>query len=167
MPATTDVRKYRETVLEQSKVALGEARKPLYAAVGATNLAFDQLRSQLKELPALKDLPAETQEQLKRLQERLQERTGTLDRARVRKAVEDYAEQARETYTTLAKRGERVVRHLRRDPRVRNVFSETEDLVERAEEAVTGRPVAPHGEAHTEAKAPARKAPARRVPPKA
>jgi heparin binding hemagglutinin HbhA len=129
----TDVRKYGETVLEQGRAALDEARKPLFAAVGATNLAFDQLRTQLR------DLPAETQEQLRKLQDR----AGTLDRAKVRKTVEEYAEQARDTYGTLARRGEQVVRQLRRDPRVRNAFAETEELVERTEEAVTGRPAKP------------------------
>jgi hypothetical protein len=157
MPTGTDMKKYGETVLEQGKVALGEARKPLFAAVGATNLAFDQLRSQLK------DLPAETQEQLKRLQERLHGGAGPMDRARVRKAVEEYAGQARETYATLAKRGEQVVRQLRRDPRVRNLFNEAEDRLERAEEVVTDRPA--HRPAT--AKAPARKAPARKTAPKA
>jgi heparin binding hemagglutinin HbhA len=157
MPTSTDVKKYGETVLEQGKVAISEARKPLLAAVGATNLALDQLRSQLK------DLPAETQEQLKRLQDRLQDRAATLDRARVRKAVEEYAEQARETYATLAKRGEKVVRQLRRDPRLRNAFTEAEDLVERAEETVTGRPAS----TPAAAKAPARKTTARKTTPKA
>jgi heparin binding hemagglutinin HbhA len=165
MPTGTEVKKYGETVLEQGKAALGEARKPLLAAVGATNLAIDQLRTQLK------DLPTETQEQLKRLQDRLQDRAATLDRTRVRKAVEDYAEQARETYATLAKRGERVVRHLRRDPRIRNAFAETEELVERAEATVTDRPASrPAARPATRpaaAKAPARKTTARKTTPKA
>jgi hypothetical protein len=152
MPTGTDVRKYGETVLEQGRAALDEARKPLLAAVGATNLAFDQLRAQLR------DLPGETQEQLRKLQDR----AGTLDRTKVRKAVEEYAGQARDTYGTLARRGEKVVRQLRRDPRVRNAFAETEELVERAEETVTGRPAKPT----TAAKAPARKTTARKTTPK-
>jgi predicted DNA-binding protein len=156
MPTSTDVRKYGETVLEQGKAALGEARKPLLAAVGATNLAIGQLRSQLK------DLPAETQEQLKKLQDR----ANTLDRTRVRKAVEEYAEQARETYATLAQRGERVVRQLRRDPRVRNAFAETEELVERTETAVTGRPATNSTTRSSSGTAPARKSPARKATPK-
>ncbi|HVQ94860.1 MAG TPA: hypothetical protein VMU51_27760 [Mycobacteriales bacterium] len=155
MPTGTDVKKYGETVLEQGKAALDEARKPLFAAVGATNLAFDQLRAQLR------DLPAETQEQLRKLQDR----AGTLDRAKVRKVVEDYADQARETYITLAQRGEKVVRQLRRDPRVRSAFDQTEDLVERAEEAVTGRPAKP-ARTSTATKAPARKTTARKTTPK-
>lgn len=180
MPAGTDTRNYRDAVLEQGKAALTEARKPLLAAVGATNLAYDQLRSQLKELPAetqeqLRRLQVEAQSQLKKLQGRAGDTAGELTpgqvSARLRKTVEEYAAQARETYDTLARRGEKVVRHVRRDRRVRNAFAETEELVERAEEAVTGRPTtAPHTEAgrqQTAAKAPVRKAPARRPATKA
>ena len=52
MSLTTDVRKYGETVLEQGKQALDEARKPWYAAVGAGDLAYDQIQQQLTQLPA-------------------------------------------------------------------------------------------------------------------
>ena len=44
MPITDEVRKYRETVLEQGKVALGDARKPWYAAVGAGDFAYERAR---------------------------------------------------------------------------------------------------------------------------
>jgi hypothetical protein len=179
MPAGTVTRNYRDTVLEQGKVALTEARKPLFAAVGATNLAYGQLRSQLRELPGetqeqLRRLQEEAQSQLKKLQDRAGDRAGELApgqvSARLRKTVEEYAAQARETYDTLAHRGEKVVRQLRRDRRVREVFAETEELVERAEETVTGRSAgAPHAAATHRAapKAPARKAPARRPATKA
>lgn len=149
MPVSTDTRTYRETVVEQGKAALSEARKPLLAAVGATNLAYGQLRTQLKELPAetqvqLRKLQDEAQVQLKRLQDRAQDRAATLDPAqvstKVRKTVEEYTAQARETYDTLAHRGDKVVRRLRRDRRVRNAFADTEELVERTQEFVTGRP---------------------------
>jgi heparin binding hemagglutinin HbhA len=168
MPTGTDVRKYRETILEQSKAALGEARKPLFATVGAYQVAYDRVRTQLKDLPTetqeqLKKLQDETQAQLKKLQERAQERAATLEPARVRKTVEEYAEQARETYETLAKRGERVVRRLRRDPRVRNAFAETEELVERTEELVTDKPASTAPATGATHRAPARKAPARKT----
>jgi hypothetical protein len=179
MPTTTDVRKYRETVLEQGKVALGEARKPLFAAVGATNLAYDQLRAQLKDLPAetqgqLKKLQGEAQVQLRKLQERAQDGASVLDpshvSARVRQTVEEYTAQASHTYDTLVRRGEKVVRQIRRDRRVRNAFTDTEQLVERTEELVTGRPATPPRTPATRSaatKAPARKAPARRPATKA
>jgi heparin binding hemagglutinin HbhA len=171
MPTNTDVRKYTGTVVEQSKAALAEASKPLLAWVGATDLAYDRLRSQIKELPA------ETQVRVKKLQGRAQAGV-SLDPAqvttRVRQAVENYAAQARETYDsyreqareqydTLTHRGELVVRRLRRRPELRAAFeqtekllSRTEKLVEDAEEEITLRPAS--------ATTPARKAPARKAP---
>ncbi|SRR6266566_4240367 len=164
MPITTDVRKYGETVREQGKVALDEARKPWYAAVGATDLAYGRLREQLK------DLPAEAQVRLRKLQSG----AGQLDTAHLREAVEtattqardaygSYLTQARQRYETLAHRGELVVRRLRRSPEVHEAFGRTEQLldkaegaVERAEEKVT-RP----GTTSTR-KAPVGKAPAKR-----
>jgi len=130
MPDGTDVRKYTDTVLEQYKAAFGEARKPLLAWVGATDLAYDRLRSQLKELPA------DTQARVKKLQERAQggltldpaEATTRVRQAfegyatQAREAVESYREQAREQYDTLSHRGELVVRRLRRRPEVRAAF---------------------------------------------
>src|SRR5437763_1537043 len=71
MPTGTDVRKYTDT-----------ARKPLLAWVGATDLAYDRLRTQLKDLPA----------------------TLTLDpreaTTRVRHALEGYAAQGGEAEQT-------------------------------------------------------------------
>lgn len=164
MSISPDVRKYGETVLEQGKVALDEARKPWYAAVGATDLAYGQLREQLKELPA------EAQARLRTLQSG----AGQIDAAHLREAVETatgqarevyglYVTQARDTYESLAHRGELVVRRLRRSPQVRSTFDRAEELlsdaestVEKAEQKVT-RP----GGTSTR-KGPARKAPAKR-----
>jgi len=168
MPSTTDVRK---TVLEQSKLALDEARKPWYAAVGVSNLAYDQLQRQLTQLPV------EVQAQLRRLRENAAE----LDAARLRDAASSvtdqaleaytsYTGQARERYESLAHRGELVVRRLRRSPEVRGAFGKAEELiseagqkVEQADEQVTRpgpRKTAPRGTS-------ARKAPAKRPATKA
>ena len=130
MPITDDVRRYGETVLEQGKVALDEARKPWYAAVGAGELAASQLQHQLNQLPT------EVQARIRKLQEN----TKQLDPAVVREAVENataeglkaygtYAAQARETYETLAHRGELVVRRLRRSPEVTGTFEKAHELV--------------------------------------
>jgi hypothetical protein len=149
MPATTDFRKYGETIREQSRTAIEEARKPLFAAVGATNYAIDQLRAQLREWPT------ETQARVKKLSDdaqtqfrSLRERSGgvKLDPAQVRKAFEDAAEQARDRYETFTSRGEQIVAQLRRDPKIKHLFADAEQLVRDAEEAVTGRPApAPKG----------------------
>jgi hypothetical protein len=169
MPIPDEVRKYRETVLEQGKVALEEARKPWYAAVGAGELAYGQLQAQLSQLPA------EVQARLRKLQSGGR----PLDTASVRSAVENaaeqaagaygtYAAQARETYESLAHRGELVVRRLRRSPEVRESFETAEDVVADAGEAVATaeekvtRPATTRKPAARTA--PARKAPAKRAP---
>jgi hypothetical protein len=132
MPITDEVRKVGETVLEQGKVALDEARKPWYAAVGAGELAASQLQAQLSQLPA------EVQARIRKLQH-----NGQFDPAVVRQAVENataeglkaygtYAAQAKETYETLAHRGELVVRRLRRSPEVTETFEKAQDLVAEA-----------------------------------
>ena len=171
MPITDEVRKYRETVLEQGKVALEEARKPWYAAVGASEFAYERLQTQLTQLPT------EVQTRVRQLQSGGRQ----LDAAAVRSAVENAAEhaagaygsytaQARDTYESLAHRGEIVVRRLRRSPEVKETFEKAGDAVadagkavSRAEQSVTqpGRPATRKPVAKT---APARKAPAKRAP---
>jgi ElaB/YqjD/DUF883 family membrane-anchored ribosome-binding protein len=163
MPATTDFRKYGETLREQSKTAIEEARKPLFAAVGATNYAFDQLRTQLREWPSdtqarVKKLSDDAQAQLRQLRERS---SGVkLDPAQVRKAFEDAAEQARDRYETFTSRGEKIVEQLRRDPKVKHLFGDAEQAVREAEEVVTGEPAqapAPKATKTTARRAPAKK----------
>jgi hypothetical protein len=171
MPIPDEVRKARETVLGQGRFALEEARKPWYAAVGAGELAYGQLQAQLSQLPA------EVQARVHKLQ------TGgrQLDAATLRSAVENaagqaagaygaYAAQARETYESLAHRGELVVRRLRRSPEVRETFDKAGDavadagkVVATAEEKVT-RPGPTTTRKPAAKSAPARKAPAKSTP---
>jgi hypothetical protein len=92
MPITDEVRKYRETVLEQGKVALDEVRKPWYAAVGASEFAYERLQTQLSQLPA------EVQARVRKLQSNGRQ----LDATAVRSAVENAAEQAAGAYGTYA-----------------------------------------------------------------
>lgn len=176
MPITDDVRKYGETVLEQGKIALDEARKPWYAAVGAGELAYGQLQAQLTQVPA------EVQARLRKLQANGKQ----LDPAALREAVEtaraeglrayeEYTTQAKETYESLAHRGELVVRRLRRSPEVSDTFKTAQELVAEAgetvaaaEEKVTkpGRPVTRKpaaAKAERTTPATARKAPAKRT----
>jgi hypothetical protein len=132
MPITADVRKYSETMREQGKSSIDEARKLMRAWVGATDLAYDRVRAELKELPA------RNQAQVHKLQ--LQAKK--LNREEVRKHVRD-------TYDDLAKRGEKVIARMRTRPQTRLVFKraektlmDAEQRVEAAEERVTGRSAA-------------------------
>ena len=158
MPITDDVRKYGGTVLD-------EARKPWYAAVGAGELAYGQLSQQLTQLPA------EVQARVRKLQTV----PAQLDPAAVRGAVETATAQgltqARETYESLAHRGELVVRRLRRSPEVRETFDKAQELVAEAgaavasaEDAVTEPgPTTTRKPAAPKATATARKAPGKRT----
>jgi exonuclease VII small subunit len=167
MPITDEVRKYGETVLEQGKVALDEARKPWYAAVGAGELAVGQLQAQLTQLPT------EVQARLRKLQENGRQLDAASLRSAVETAAEQYATRARENYESLAHRGELVVRRLRRSPEVKQTFHNAEDLVAeagktvaKAEEKVTepGVPTTRKPAAPAAKTAPARKTPAKRTP---
>src|ERR671913_2372902 len=168
MSITTDVRKYGETVLEQGKQALDEARKPWYAAVGASDLAYDRIQKQVAQLPT------EVQERLRRLRGT----AGELDGIHLRAAVGTAAEQAKETYVaytglareqyeSLAHRGELVVRRLRRSSEVREAFDKAEELISAAGEKVeeADEKVTKPGEMKTAAprRTTARKAPAKRA----
>jgi uncharacterized protein YukE len=125
---TVDVRKYGETVRDQSKTSMEEIRKLVRAWVGATDLAYERVRTELK------DLQTRNRAQVGRLQERAKK----LNREEVRK-------QMRETYEDLAKRGDKVIHELRTRPQTRLVFTRAEktlqhagEKVEEAEHRVTG-----------------------------
>ena len=125
------------------------------------SFAYEQLQAQLSQLPT------EVQARVRKLQ------TGgrQLDAAAVRSAVENaaeqaagaygtYAAQARDTYESLAHRGELVVRRLRRSPEVKETFDKAGDAVadagkavSKAEETVTRPGPAGHPEAGREDRA--------------
>jgi hypothetical protein len=132
MPINADVRKYGETMREQGKSSIDEARKLIRAWVGATDLAYDRVRAELKELPA------RNQAQVHKLQ--LQAKK--FNREEVRKQISG-------AYDDLAKRGEKVIARMRTRPQTRLVFKRAEkslkhaeEKVEAAEERVTGKSAA-------------------------
>jgi heparin binding hemagglutinin HbhA len=144
MPNTAELRR---TVTDQGRAVLEDARKPLYAVVGAGNLVLEQA-GQLRDLPAdtqsavdsgvkevrtrIEDLRADLRQRLTELRSRagsLQERT--LNRAELRSALERYLDRARETYQDLAERGEKVVHEVADRPAVRRVLDRAEGLLDR------------------------------------
>jgi uncharacterized protein YukE len=116
---TVDVRKYGETVRDQSRSSVEEIRKLIRAWVGATDLAYERVRAELK------DLETRNRAQM----EKLQKRTKKLNREDVRKQV-------LETYADLAKRGEKVIHELRTRPQTRLVFTRAEKTLKHAEETL-------------------------------
>ncbi len=115
-------------------VPLAEVRKPVFAYIGAADLAVEQakslpalyaaelrkLQARLDELPdAVKQLPAQARE----LREEVE--------VRVAKAQE----QAAEVYAGLAVRGERLVTSIRRQPATEAAVAEAKEAVAKVEAA--------------------------------
>ncbi len=118
---TVDVRKYGETMRDQSKSSLEEMRKIMHAWVGATELAYERMRTELK------DLETRNRAQVEKLQKQAK---------KLRKERGDVRKQVLETYEDLAKRGEKVIQDLRTRPQTRLVFTRTEKALQHAEEKV-------------------------------
>lgn len=157
MPITADVRR----AVDQSRAALEEARKPLYAVVGAGDLAVSRTTSQLRDLPAetqsavdsrvklvrtrLEDLRADVKVRITELRSKAAELQGkatdTAGRAFVtptelRSLVESYLGKAKGVYEDLAVRGEKVVTKVSDRPAVKSVIDRAETLFDRTEGAV-------------------------------
>jgi heparin binding hemagglutinin HbhA len=179
MPNTADVRK---TVTGQGRAVLEDARKPLYAFLGAGDLVLARA-SQLRELPGdtqtamdgrvrevrtrIEDLRADLRHRLAELLSRaesLQDRAPKP--AELRSMVEKYLERARETYEDLAERGEKVVSEAATRPGVKRVLDRAESLLDRTGDTVDAAAagVQETVEAATKPKAPARKTAVRRTP---
>jgi heparin binding hemagglutinin HbhA len=192
MPITADVRKARVAVVDQSKAVLEDARKPLFAVVGAGDLAVTRTASQLRDLPAdyqtaldsrvkqvrtrIEDLRTDVKTRIEDLRSKATElqgkATGTAGKAFVkpgdlRSMVESYLDKAKEVYEDLAARGEKVVTKVSDRPAVKSVIDRAETLFDRAGDAVehaaeTVETAEPATDSTT-GKAPARKATARKA----
>lgn len=146
--------------------ALEQARTPLYAVLGAGELASEAVREYVAKARAeaggqtrdvqtmVGDLPARLAELQTRLGEvRNQVRTrvgarvgelpeevaglrGRLEPGELRHALESYAQSLHELYERLAVRGEAAVARLREQPRVRHAIGRIEDAADTTEERV-------------------------------
>ncbi|MBI1757886.1 MAG: hypothetical protein HYR62_01435 [Actinobacteria bacterium] len=124
MSTTTRARTFAGTAAEQGKVVLEEARKPLYAVVGAGDWAVAALR----ELPAdarsvvdarvrkaqavlteLRSDVASTLAEARHRVGRAPARVSPLTPGELRSTVEGYLDRARQAYDGLAARGEKLV----------------------------------------------------------
>ena len=189
MPITPDVRKAREAVVDQSKAVLEDARKPLYAVVGAGDLAVTRTASQLRDLPAetqsvvdtrvkqvrtrIEDLRADVKTRITELRGKATELQGkatdtagkTFKPSELKSRVESYLGKAREVYEDLAVRGEKILTRVSDRPAVKNVIDRAENLFDRSGDAVEDAAgnVDDVVESVTSRRTTARKAPARKA----
>lgn len=106
----------RFTVTTHPALGVSSTAKPLYAYVGALDLAFEQARS----VPAqVRTIPA----QVKSL------------RGDVASRVEEVTDRATELYSQLTVRGERLVTVIRRQPGAGAAVVEGKEAVRRAEQS--------------------------------
>jgi heparin binding hemagglutinin HbhA len=121
--ATNEVKKYADTTRAQFVEQWTEAQKPLFAVVGAYDVAFEQAR----QIPT----------QVRRAVEELPEQVKSL-RGRVEGTATQLQDQAVTVYGELAERGERVYAQLRRQPVVQQAVETAEKAADTAETAVDG-----------------------------
>lgn len=93
----TNMTEIRDSIVTHGRSVAGEAAKPLYAWIGVGDAALSQVIA----------LPARAQARFKDLPD---------SPAAVRRALETYGALARTGYDELARRGERVVGSVRRNP---------------------------------------------------
>ena len=162
LPTANDVKKARK----QATAALEQARTPLYAVLGAGDLASEAIRDYVTKARAdasgqAKDVQArvtDLQTRLTELQDRLVEvrtqvrtqvRTrvtelpedlaglrGRLEPAELRHALEGYAQSLQELYDRLASRGEATAAKLREQPQVRKAMGRVEEAADTTEDRV-------------------------------
>lgn len=159
LPTAQDVKKARQQATEAVSEAIEQARTPLYAVLGAGDLASEAVRDYLTKARTdatgqAKDVQArlnELQARLTDLQDRLVEvrsqvRTrvtelpdevaglrGKLDADQLRHALENYAQSLQSVYERLAARGESTVDNLRQKPQVKTVIDRVEDVADSTE----------------------------------
>lgn len=129
---------------------LAEAKKPLFAGVGALDLALEQV----------KDIPAELSVEVKKVQARVESARTTVPaqlktlptqvkdlRGEVEARAAKATETANDLYAKLAVRGERLVTQIRRQPATEAAIAEGREAVKKAEaSAVAAKKSAKAGE---------------------
>lgn len=155
MSIASDIKSYGETAFEQTKVVAAEASKPLYALVGAGEIAVEQSKqfaskaqeqaTDLREKAAKQatDLRGKVEPYFAQLQEKVEglpEQLRQLDPAALKELVSKYFQetsaQAISLYADLTNRGEKVVEELRKQPAVAKVFAGVEDAVDTVEDKI-------------------------------
>src|SRR3954463_5190125 len=108
MPITADVRKFGDTLVAQGKVTITESTKPLYALVGANDLAVAKLRD---GLTVLQERGVKLQESVKSLPQDYKSLPTT-----VKSKASEVTGKAGAKFDELSTRGHKVVQQIRRRP---------------------------------------------------
>jgi len=166
LPTAEDVKKARKQAAEAMTEALEQARTPLYAVLGAGDLATEAVRDyvakarteaggQAKDvqtrvnelqvkLAELQDRLVEVRSQVRtqvrtrvnELPEDVAELRGKLDAGELRQALENYVQSLQDLYDRLATRGESTVDKLRQQPQVKRAIDRVEDVADTTEDRV-------------------------------
>jgi len=111
---------------------------PVYAAVGVTDLAIERLRDAGNRVVALRlDLGVSSlQDMAVKRFEKVSEQAQQIP-AQVRNQTSDVADKARETYSGLAVRGEKLVKRIRDQKSTQDLFAQAGNTVSLGKGAVT------------------------------
>lgn len=123
-----------------AKLPLNEVRKPLYAYVGAADLAVEKLRElpsrYTAELKKRRGDAESIQTQVKDLPTTLQKQVKDLPQT-VKSQLTEISEKVNEVYEDLAGRGERLVTSVRKDPATQSAVEHGKTAVRQAKGART------------------------------
>lgn len=155
LPTGKDVKKDVKKARKQAADMLSQARTPLYAVLGAGDLATEAVRDYVAKARAdaaddVQTRVVDLQTRLVELQDRLVEvrtqvRTkvgelpdvaelrGRLEPAELRAALENYVQSLQDLYEKLATRGEVAVDKLRKQPQVSKAIVTVENVADEAE----------------------------------
>jgi heparin binding hemagglutinin HbhA len=155
LPTAKDVSKARRQAAGAVTDALEQARTPLYAVLGAGDLATEAVRDyvskargeangQAKDVQArlaelqdrLVEVRAQVRTKVGELPDDVAELRGRFEPAELRTALEGYVKSLQDLYERLAVRGETTADKLRSRPRVQEAMTRVEDVADTAEERV-------------------------------
>jgi len=152
MPITTDVRKFGDTLVAQSKTTITESTKPLYAIAGSGDLAVEKLRESLTKVQTRGNKLQERIVALPQEYKNLPETAKTLP-TKVKTYADTFTGKATEVYGDLSERGEKLVAQIRRRPATKKAGAQNKQAVRSAKGSKTSatKAVKATAEATTEA----------------
>ncbi|GAA2818885.1 hypothetical protein [Saccharopolyspora taberi] len=134
LPKSEDVQKIREQAAHALEGAVGQARQPLLAALGAGDLAAQAVKDALGRIRTELDKRAESARA--DLPSDLNELREQLDPAELRKRLDAYTQSAVKLYDYLAERGEGALERIQAQQPVQRARTQAETAQEKVGEVV-------------------------------